>query len=298
MVKEMKRFIPLLVVAVLLLSAIAAFAVEQVGGTTPMPRATVRTQQPRAGRPNWWGPAPPQTPAPPQPVQGPKARGIVAAVGADRITLKTQLGFNTYAVSSSTEIIVRGTTGALADIAVGNLAMVNFEFDMASLTTPAKRIAVTLPAPAGRITSIDGNLIKITDEFGTVWNVTVSPDTRIMCLQQPFAVANLHVGYVAKAEGQIAGNDVQAKALRVQPGMAKGAVIDVNASSIKLKTMDQRIIDGVLSDRTRVMIRPRVGPNQPGTRADIKKGMPANISGLTNEGQPMDVLLVELLIGQ
>jgi len=293
----MKRVLALSVVATLLLTAITALAQR----TTPMPRVTVRNQQPRpAPRPNWWGPPPPQNqnPPPPQADQGPKARGVVAAVGSDSITIKTPLGFNTYTVGPSTEIIVRGTPGALADIAVGNLAMISFDFDMASLTTPAKRIGVTLPEPAGRITSIDGNLVKITDDFGTIWNVAVSPDTRIMCLHQPLGIANLRPGYMARAEGEIQGNDVQARAMRIQPQMAKGVVVEVNANSIKLKTIDQRMVQGILSDRTRVMIRPRVGPNQPGTGADIKRDMPANISGLSTEGQPMDVLLVELLIGQ
>jgi hypothetical protein len=304
MVKDMKRVLPLLVVAVLLLTAIAALAEQRASGTTPMRRATVRNQQPRPSR-NWWGPPPQQNPAPPQnpgtppqTIQGPRARGLVAAVGSDSITIRTQLGFNTYTVSSTTEIIVRGAPGALADIAVGNIAMINFDFDLASLTTPAKRIAITLAEPSGRITSIEGNLVKITDEFGVVWNVTVSQDTKITCLQQPLALADLRVGDWGRAEGQIQGNNVQASALQIQPTVFKGAVMEVNANTIKLKTVDQRIVEGALSDVTRVLIRPRVGPNQPGTRSDIKKDMPANISGLTQEGQPMDVLVVELLTGR
>lgn len=294
----MKRVLPLIVVSVVLLTAISALAQRRVNGPNPMPRETVRVKPAPVARPNWWGPPPPPPNGPPKPNQGPRARGIVAAAGTNSITIRTPSGFNTYTIASNTEIIVRGNPGALADAAQGDVASVNFDFDMSSLTTPAKRIEITMRQPAGQITAIQGNIIKISDEFGTVWNVEVSPDTRIMCLRQPIALADLQIGYTARAEGQCQANDVQAKALQIQPAMFKGAVVEINANTIKLKTMKQEIIEGTLTDRTRVVIRPRVGPNLDGTRADIKKDMPANIAGLAHEGQPMDVLVVELLTGQ
>lgn len=285
----MKRILPLLVIVAVLTTACVGLAVERA---KPKPA-------PRQGdqiKPNWWGPPPPNDG--PRPDPGPKANGIVVAVGADSVTLRTPCGFNTYIVGPNTEIIVGGNPGALADIAVGFRANVNFEFNFQNLTTHARRLAAFRPEPAGRITSINGNLIVITDETDTAWNVTITPETRIKWLRLPLTPGDLRVGYHARAEGQIDGHNVRARAIQLKLPFFKGAVTEVNNNSIKVKTVEQRVIEGVLSDRTVVVIKPRVGPDQPGTRADIKRGMPVNIGGHVNEGRPMDVLLVELLIGE
>ena len=86
--------------------------------------------------------------------------------------------------------------------------------------------------------------------------------------------------------------------IRFEPVMARGAVTQVSNNAIRIKAIDQRVVNGNLTDRTVVMVKPRVGPDYRGTRADIKQGMAVNLAGHHVEGQPMGVLLVELLIGQ
>ncbi|MDO8585825.1 MAG: hypothetical protein Q7T82_02190 [Armatimonadota bacterium] len=283
----MKRVLPLLIIIAVLGVAFSAAAVQK-------PARTAKPAAAGAAQPNWWGPPPPQG----EPDRGPKVHGPVAAVGENSITLRTPSGFNTYAVGPDTEIRVGGRPGALADISVGFVANVSFEYDQANLTTHAKRIGAVRPEPNGRITSIEGNLVRITDEGGTVWEVTTTPETRIMWLRIPLTMADLRIGYGARAEGPSEGNRVQARAIQARLPFFKGAVTDINNNSIRVKTVDQRTIEGVMSDRTMVVIHPRVGPNTPGTRADIRRGMAINIGGHIAEGQPMDVLLVELLIGE
>ena len=284
----MKRVFALSIAFVVLTAAVC-FAAQQ---------KPVRRAKPAAAnevRANWWGPGPPQNPVTDP---GPKAHGRVAAVSGDSITLRTPSGFNTYTIETGTEILVGGKFAPLTDILVGFRANVAFEYDAANLTTHAKRISAFRPEPYGRITGIEGSLVKITDEDGTVWEVTTTPETRIGWMRIPLTLADLRIGNAARAEGPCDGNRVQARAIQAKLPYFKGAVTDVNANSIKVKMVNQRIIDGVMTDRTVVVVRPRVGPNTPGRRADIKRGMAVNIGGHMTEGQPMDVLLVEMMIGE
>ena len=281
----MKRVTPFFVVMCVLLAAMGAWALQ---------RANVKpARQPAAdGQRSWWGPPPDQ-----RPDEGPTARGDVQAVGASSITLRTPCGFNTYSVTAETQIIVRGQPGTLADIKVGDQAAVNFDF-LPDVTTKARRIRVMQPQAAGQITAIQGNVVTITGRPNVAWTVNVAPETRIVCRQIRFTLADLRIGYRAVAEGEVDGNNVQARVIRFEPPTVRGAVTQVSDNSIQVKTIEQRLVNGVLTERTGVMIRPRVGPDYPGTRADIKQGMACNMGGHVTQGQPMEVLFVELLIGQ
>ncbi|MDO8684479.1 MAG: DUF5666 domain-containing protein [Armatimonadota bacterium] len=287
----MKRFLPLLIAALILATALAVVAQQRPNRKEKAPGA--RFAQPTAdAQPDWWGPPPKDDRE-----EGPKARGIVQAVSDNTITLKTISGFNTYSVTSSTEILIKRKPGVLSDIAVGDIAGINFEY-MSDLTTQAKKINAAKPEAAGKITAIAGSVVTITSEGGVAWEVVTSSDTRVGFNRMPMTFADLRVGYWARAEGLTEGNRVQARMIQLRLPVFRGAVTEISNNAIQIKTIDQRIMNGALSTRTVVVIKPRVGPNTRGTIADIKKGMAVNIAGHLTEGQPIEVLLVELMIGQ
>jgi len=278
----MKRAIPVTLAVFVLSTLLAAAAVQRPARQKPAPQVNRQ----------WWGPPPGGDRE-----RGPRANGPVVAVDANSITLRTPNGFNTYARTATTEVFVDGKPGNLEAIQAGYMANVLFEYAQ-DLTTPAKVIRANRPQPAGRITSIAGSVVTITDEGGTAWQVTVTQQTRIRCSGIAFTLADLRVGDGARAEGLIDGNNVQARALAFRVPEFKGAVQHAADNSITLKAINQSVIQGTLTDRTVVVIKPRVGPDVPGTRADIKRGMAANIGGRGAEGRSFEVLYVKLLIGQ
>lgn len=289
----MRRLTPLLVIITVLLPVFSSAATVRV--LRPKQQVRVVTPRPNNQRTTtWWGPPPSR---PNAPVQGPKAAGVVQAVGQNSVTLKTPSGFNTYIVGTGTQIVVQGKPAGLGDVVVGWRANVTFEYTQ-NLTTTARKLSVVKPEPYGRITAMSPGAITITDNDQAAWDVAVTQETKVQYGRFPFTLDDLRIGYWARAEGPTDGRNVQAMIIRFQPMSVKGVITDVTGDSFRIKTVQQQVIDGVTSDRTIVTIHPRTGPNYPGTRADIRPGMAANAGGFVSEGRPMEVISVEILIAQ
>lgn len=79
--------------------------------------------------------------------------------------------------------------------------------------------------------------------------------------------------------------------------VGKGAVTAVNGNSITVKLIRQQTVDLEAGPATAVLVRPRVGPNVPGTLADVKVGSPVDIGYHANPGGACPLLWIEVLTG-
>ena len=237
-------------------------------------------------KPNWWGPPPGQKPA---------ANGTVAEVSSTQIVLDTKQGRKTFAVTPDTKVWVRGKAGSITDVKVGDPCRVVFK-PVANGTPIARRIVIPKPHAAGQLTAKEGNVLTLKNK-DTIWTVTVLPEAKIRCWKYEGTLADLRIGYRVVAFGEINGNNVVAELVQFMPMAYKGAVTEVNVNQITVKTIRQKIVTGVVTDKTTILVRPRVGPTKPGTLADIKVGAPVNIGGHVVEGGPMQLIFVHVLTG-
>ena len=83
--------------------------------------------------------------------------------------------------------------------------------------------------------------------------------------------------------------------------VGKGAVADIKTDQcvtcITVKLVRQKTINLVASKATAVLVRPRVGPNVPGTLADVKVGAPVNVGFHLNPGGACPLLWIDVLTG-
>ena len=237
-------------------------------------------------KPNWWGPPPGQKPA---------ANGTVAEVSSTQIVLDTKQGRKTFAVTPDTKVWVRGKAGSIVDVKVGDPCRVVFK-PVANGTPVAIRIMVPKPHAAGQLTAKEGNVLTLKNK-DTIWTVTVLPEAKIICGKYEGTLADLRIGYRVVAFGEISGNNVVAKLVEFLPTVYMGAVIAVNGNQITVKTIRQKVVTGIVTDKTVILIKPRTGPNRPGTLADIKDGLPININGHLVQGGPMQLIFVQVLTG-
>ena len=244
----------------------------------------------------WWGPGPGR------PGQDLVVHGAVLQVDASSIQVQTVArGTMQFAVTDKTRVIVGGKPGGIADVQKGDT--VNLKFKPVPNGTP---IAVGIqvvknPEPGkgrlrGKVAAVESNVVTVHSPKGDV-KVTVAADTKIMSRCYQGSIADLKVGY----EIVVAGDPASPKKIEFFPMTGKGAVADVKTDQgvtyITVKLVRQKTIDLVASAATVVLIRPRVGPNVPGTLADVKVGAPVNIGFHANPGAACPLLWIEVLTG-
>ncbi|MHB9036878.1 MAG: DUF5666 domain-containing protein [Armatimonadota bacterium] len=234
----------------------------------------------------WWGKAPGEKPV---------VSGIVANVSQTNIAVKTKNGLKPFTVAEKTAVRVNGRKATIADVKVGDPVIVHFKL-VNNNVPAAKSITVPRPSVKGKITSISGDIIVLQTEKGEV-RVLVNPDTRYRSHGYKGTLADLAVGMKTSAQGDINGNEMAAVAVEFAPAMAKGTVMAIEGNIITVKTVKQLNIALEPSPATHVLIRPRVGPNKPGTLADIKVGMPVNIGFHINNNGPSPLLWIDVLTG-
>lgn len=236
--------------------------------------------------PAWWGAPPRETPA---------EMGAVAAVSPTQITLNTAHGQVTFSITNQTKFWVRGKKGSLADVQVGDPCRVVFT-PVQGGQAVARRIEIPRPRATGQITAINGNVLTV-KKGDVVWTITVPAEAKIRCRRYLGTLDDLRVGYHVSAAGQMNGKDVIAESVEFVPTVYKGSVLEVSGNQITVKTIRQKVVAGAVTDKTTILIRPRVGPNKPGTLADIKPGLPVNIGGHEVAGGPMQLIFVDVLTG-
>jgi len=238
----------------------------------------------------------------PEQPRNPVVTGIVASVSADQITLNLPEGPRSAAVTRQTQVIVYGKKATIADVKVGMKAEVAFRPVEGGLPI-ALRINVPQPRAAGQIDAIDGNVLTVRGEKGIIWKITVPDGARIVCHGYQGTFADLRIGYRVGVGGQFNGNNVVAEVVEFAPIIHKGVVTAVDGSTITVATVEQTIITAQISEATIILVRPRVGPNRPGTLADIKVECPIDVGGHMSEGGPyqggtMQALFADVLVAQ
>jgi len=246
--------------------------------------------KPPTVRPDWWPGQKPGKPAPKENV----AVGTVAAVSATKIDVQTASGVKSFGVFPKTRVVVQGKKATIADVKVGD--PVNVVFRVVNNTAIALRIAVPKPSVAGKITAINANVITINGKKGE-FQITVSDSTRIKSHGYAGALADLQVGFGAGAQGTLSGNNMAADAVEFLPAVARGAVTAVDGNTITIKAIRQQTIETLASDKTVVLVRPRVGPNVKGTIADVKVGAPVNIGFKPIKDGPSPLFWIDILTG-
>ncbi len=245
--------------------------------------ANTRVSQPA---PNWWKQPPSQTPA---------AVGSVIYKATDQIRISTKAGDKSFAITPETKIWVKGQKGTIDDIQLGDIARIVFGKQVNGLPQ-ARRIEIPKPHIGGEIAAIQGNVLTIKKK-DQVWTVVVPEAAKIKCRKYEGSMADLRVGYRALVRGEINGNEVTAKVVEFIPTVYKGAVTAVNGNLITVKTVRQLTVPCVVTEKTQILVRPRVGPNKDGSLSDIRVGMPVNIAGHLMPGAPMQLIYIDVLTG-
>lgn len=227
--------------------------------------------------------------------------GIVGEVSGSHIVINTPKGPQRFAVNAQTKVIVFGQKASIGDVRVGAEAEVGFRAAEGAAPV-AVRINVLRPRFEGMVTGISGNVLTLKGKERVV-TVSVTADTRIMFRERPATLAEIAVGYHVVAFGDVNGSNMTAFEVRVMPAMRKGVVTAVSGNDITIATVERMIITGQLSQSTVVTVRPRVGPNRPGTAADIKVESPVDISGPMLDAGPyqggtMQLMFVDVYVAQ
>lgn len=264
----MKRTLLAIICLALLISTIACAAPQQVS-------------------PNWWGKAPVQG-------QKPVVSGTVAGVSATSIGIQTPEGVKTFTVGPRTRVNVAGTQGTIADIKTGMQVTVNYR--VIKNVPAAMRVAVPKPAYKGKITAIDGSAITLKGKEGDL-HITVTDTTKIKSQGYEGKLSDLRVGYGARAQGAVANNVMTAEVVMFEPAMARGAVTAIDGTTITVKTVKQLSLTLTATDKTAVLVRPRVGPNVKGTLADVKVGSPVNAGFAPSTDGASQLFWIDVLTG-
>lgn len=237
----------------------------------------------------------------PPPVKLPGVGGVVTAVGSNLITLNTPKGAQSFMVTGETRVIVFGQKATIGDVRIGMRAEVAFR-GADGQTPVALRINAVKPRIEGMVTAINANVLTVKAKEMT-FAVTVAPNAKITFKDRPAALADIKQGFHVITMGELSGTNMLAEAVQIMPAARKGVVTAVNGSEITIATVEQMIITGILSDQTVITVRPRVGPNRPGTTADIKVESVVNVGGTMTEGGPyqggtMQLMFVDIFVSQ
>ncbi|HXG25474.1 MAG TPA: DUF5666 domain-containing protein [Candidatus Binatia bacterium] len=145
---------------------------------------------------------------------GPRAgRGFVfggieiTAISGSNISLRTEDDWTrTITVDDGTEYRKAGEEITLGDLKVGDtIAFRQTREDDGTWTIDA--ITVVLPRLGGEVTAIDGSTITVERRDGSTATVNVADDTKIRVNRDDATLADIEVGMVLIAEGELVGDD-------------------------------------------------------------------------------------------
>lgn len=155
------------------------------------------------------------------------------------------------------------------------------------------------PNAKARPHAAPGNAPAPSPGAGVERRIIVSENTRFRCRGYQGSIADLRIGYRLFANGTVNANgEIIADSVEFVPAVAQGAVVAIDGGVITVKTVKQLNIQCQASDATAVLVRPRVGPNQRGTLADVRVGAPVNIGFHPSQNRPAPLLWVDVLTGQ
>lgn len=285
-VYNMKKLRFLAVVITLAFAASIVYAAPVPGGKVP--GKAPGQKAPNEAKPEWWGKAP-----------GPRpfVHGTVENVSPQSIAVKTPEGVKVFTVNENTKVIVRGQKATISDVKVGDT--VNVKFKLVDNNVPlALGIQVPKPSCGGQITAINNNMIILRDrKTNAECRVVVSDKTKYRSKGYEGTLADLKVGYFASATGDLNNGTIIADIVNFMPEVAKGTVIAVEGNVVTLKTVRQLTIPVLVSEKTVIIVSPRVAPDRKGTLQDIKVGTPANIGYIPVPNGPARLLWIDLLTG-
>jgi len=225
----------------------------------------------------------------------PMAIGVAANVSPTAIAVQTKEGVKTFVVVAQTKVLVQGRKAAIGDVKVGDQVAVHFK-PVPNAAPIALRILVPKPNVTGKILSFASNMLVLQTKTGEQ-KVIVTDKTPIKSHGYIGTPADLRVGYGATAIGKVTEGALVADAIEFRPPVVKGTVTAIENGIITIKTVKQRLVAVQPSEKTFVLIRPRVGPNVKGKIEDVKVGSPVNAGIHAVKDGPSPLLWIDVMTG-
>lgn len=146
--------------------------------------------------------------------------GLVSAISASSLTVRTPRGTKTVALNDSTVYYDGKDKATRAAVAVGDLVHIRLADPRA--TSPVAATVVVLPAHlAGWVTAKDGDVLTITDHDGFTRTIRTSSATRVTKDGADSNLAAVTVGSFLRAMGDVADDGTTLNAERVVLGEPK-----------------------------------------------------------------------------
>lgn len=149
--------------------------------------------------------------------------GDVSAITATSITVTDLAGTtSTYAIDASTTVTKNGQSAVAADIATGDNVHIAVS---AADATIASRIDIVPAGIAGKVATINGDVLTISGPNGTTDSVVVSSTTLYKKGGASASLSDISVGTVIFAQGSFGSSATTVNATTVgigQPGPGEG----------------------------------------------------------------------------
>lgn len=159
----------------------------------------------------------------------PGGGGLVSAITASSLTVRTPRGTKTVALNDSTAFYDGQDKTTRSAVHVGDRVRVRVADPRA--TTPVAATVVVLPAHlAGWVTAKDGDLLTITDPDGFTRTIRTSSATKVVKDGADSALSAVTVGSFVRATGKVAPDGTTLNADRVALGEPKRGPRDPSAS--------------------------------------------------------------------
>lgn len=148
--------------------------------------------------------------------------GLVSAISADSLTLRTPAGSKTIGLNGSTTFYDGPTKVTRSAVAVGDVVRVLLADPKAS--SPVASVVTVVPAHlAGWVTSISGSTITLKDVDGFTRTLTTSSVTKVRKDGADATLAAITVGSFIHAAGTVDGDGTTLDALRIGVGLPSKA---------------------------------------------------------------------------
>jgi hypothetical protein len=149
------------------------------------------------------------TAASPAKTQRPAAKdafgGTVTAITATQVTVKNaKAGSKTFVSTDNTVVIIDGRTARWSEIEINSLVMIRYEERDGKLY--AKRVHIGRAHVAGKVQSVNGNVITIRTRDGKDVRLTVNSNTKYVKItgkkqREAGSLSDIHAGTALMAAG-------------------------------------------------------------------------------------------------